>query len=326
MIKDESKEDYEMFYSLNKHPSFNSLTSSNKIELLELINKTKLNAEKGHWLINNSELELVLPEFANGSFSNVYDCNWRGTKIALKKPKNNKITNFVEFLKEIDVWSSLRHPNLVQFLGISFNDNYDEVSILMEKIEGTNLKDYIKKPNGSLSYTKKKHIIYELIKIFNFLHKCNPPIIYRDLKPENILITKDCTLKLADFGLSKYYTVDVCGNYIMTGGTGTLRYMAPEVYLHEPYTLKVDIYSLGMIMYYIITDERPFNNYDTTLMDNYFRTSDLIFSTSKIKNKEIRALVNKCIDKDPYNRLDINELQKEWNEIFTGDNKNCIIS
>ena len=46
MIKDESKEDYEMFYSLNKHPSFNSLTSSNKIELLELINKTKLNAEK----------------------------------------------------------------------------------------------------------------------------------------------------------------------------------------------------------------------------------------------------------------------------------------
>ena len=85
--------------------------------------------KKGHWLINNSELELVLPEFANGSFSNVYDCNWRGTKIALKKPKNNKITNFVEFLKEIDVWSSLRHPNLVQFLGISFNDNYDEVSI-----------------------------------------------------------------------------------------------------------------------------------------------------------------------------------------------------
>ena len=48
-------------------------------------------------------------------------------------------------------------------------------------------------------------------------------------------------------------------------------------------------------------------------MDNYFRTPDLIFSTSKIKNKEIRALVNKCIDKDPNNRLDINELQKEWN-------------
>ena len=159
MIKDESKEDYEMFYSLNKHPSFFKLTSSNKIELLELINKTKLNAEKGHWLINNSELELVLPEFANGSFSNVYDCNWRGTKIALKKPKNNKITNFVEFLKEIDVWSSLRHPNLVQFLGISFNDNYDEVSILMEKIEGTNLKDYIKSQTVLYLYEKETYYL-----------------------------------------------------------------------------------------------------------------------------------------------------------------------
>jgi serine/threonine protein kinase len=316
----------EIFLSLNKNPSFNKLDSFNKNQIIELITNTKKNAEHGHWLIDDSELNIDYPEFASGSFSNIYNCNWRGSRIAIKKPKTSKIYNFLDFLKEISVWSSLRHPNLVQFMGISFDNDYKGISILMEKVDGINLSEYLKKPTMSLSYTKKNHITSELINVINFLHNCKPPIIYRDLKPENVLIAKDFTIKLTDFGLSKYYTIDSSGNYVMTGGTGTMRYMAPEVYLNKPYSLKVDVYSLGLIIYYLFTDEKPFNDYNTESLQNYFNNEQLIFSTTKIKNKKIRTIVNKSINRDDKLRYDIRSLHKEWFSYMNqNQNQGCLV-
>tara|TARA_B100000085_G_scaffold275962_1_gene294490 strand:- start:7110 stop:8099 length:990 start_codon:yes stop_codon:yes gene_type:complete len=311
-VEEPDSNNEEIFLSLNKNPSFSKLDNLNKNEIIELITNTKKNAENGHWLIDESELNIIYPEFASGSFSNIYNCNWRGSKIAIKKPKTSKIYNFLDFLKEINVWSSLRHPNLVQFMGISFNNDYNDISILMEKIDGVNLHEYLKKSTMSLSFSKKSHIASQLINVINFLHNCKPPIIYRDLKPENVLITKECMVKLTDFGLSKYYTIDTSGNYVMTGGTGTLRYMAPEVYLNKPYTLKVDIYSLGLILYYLFSDEKPFNDYNTESLKNYFNNEELIFSTIKIKNKKIRTIINKCINKNDKDRIDINLLHQDW--------------
>lgn len=335
MITDNTKDDDFLFLSLNKHPSFGQLSQEEKNSLVNLIQKIREDGASGYWLISSSELEINNDPFAYGSFSTVHDCVWRGGNVAIKKPRYNKINNLAEFLREIEVWSTIRHPNLVQFMGASFNETKEEIYIIMEKINGNNLKQCV----GKLNLNKKYILINQLIALFKFLHNCNPPIIYRDLKPENILIDNNNNIKLSDFGLSKHYITDDHGedddgngdgdsnndNYLMTPQTGTLRYMAPEVFLKRPYNLKVDIYSLGLIIYFIITNENPFNSYSKKDIESYFNKDDSMFSTKKINNKEIRTIINNCINKDVAERWDINKLYNEWNSLTQSGFK-CVIS
>lgn len=344
MITDNTKDDDFLFLSLNKHPSFGQLSQEEKNSLVNLIQKIREDGASGYWLISSSELEINNVPFAYGSFSTVHDCVWRGGNVAIKKPRYNKINNLAEFLREIEVWSTIRHPNLVQFMGASFNETKEEIYIIMEKINGNNLKQCV----GKLNLNKKYILINQLIALFKFLHNCNPPIIYRDLKPENILIDNNNNIKLSDFGLSKHYITDGGGdgngdgdgdgdgngdgdgdgnndNYLMTPQTGTLRYMAPEVFLNRPYNLKVDIYSLGLIIYFIITNENPFNSYSKKDIESYFNKDDSMFSTKKINNKEIRTIINNCINKDVAERWDINKLYNEWNSLTQSGFK-CVIS
>lgn len=319
--------DDDSFLQLTKHPSFADLSPMSKNKITKLLQDTIIKAKEGKWLIPNNEIVVQYPPFAKGTFSCIHNCEWRGLTIAVKKPKYKKISNMVDFLQEIQIWNTLRHPNLVQFLGISLNHIEDEITILMEKCEGTNLKHFLENSKMSNSVSKKKNIITQLIVIINFLHNCNPPIIYRDLKPENILIDKNNNIKLTDFGLSKYFSVDENGSYIMTGNTGTLRYMAPEVYYNKKYNLNVDIYSLGLIIYYIYTNEMPFNGYTPDKLDNYFSSDDLIMSTKKIADKKIRSIVNKCIDKDPNKRYCTKQLVDDWyNLCEVKPEGKCIIS
>ena len=95
-----------------------------------------------------------------------------------------------------------------------------------------------------------------------FLHQCKPPIIHRDLKPDNILIADNGSFKLADFGLSKMCLSEGRGQYQMTGETGTLQYMAPEVMRSEHYDKSVDIYSFALVLWFLIHGENPLH--DTT--------------------------------------------------------------
>jgi serine/threonine protein kinase len=314
------------FEEIKKHPSFSDLTTNKQEELNNLIKNTIEDAKIGKWLINYKELEIESDAFASGTFSTIHNCKWRGLKIAVKKAKTNKIMNILEFLNEACVWSTLRHPKLVQFIGVSFiNDN---VCILLEKVEGKNLKEYLQSKTSSKSMLKKKEIISQLINIVKFLHNCNPPIIYRDLKPENILIDNYGNIKITDFGLSKYYKTTEDDNYIMTGNTGTVRYMAPEVYRSEKYDLKVDVYGLGLIMYYVITNEEPFIGNTIESMKIFFDMSDVIFSTRKVANKELRKIVNKCIDKNAEERYTIDDLYIMWSNFISTSSRSsggCVI-
>jgi serine/threonine protein kinase len=92
-----------------------------------------------------------------------------------------------------------------------------------------------------------------------FLHQRHPPLIHRDLKPSNLLLTRDGRLKVADFGLATIVRVTgkMGDSYAMTGGKGTLRYMAPEVLLNECYNSSVDVYSFALVLWYMCTGTKP---------------------------------------------------------------------
>jgi len=294
--------------NLPSYPSFVAMTPKDRSDILARIEKISQMGDSQKWLINFDEMEIDSVPFASGSNSSVHKCKWRGTNIVVKKPKIKKIKILEDLLREIEIWSTLRHPNLVQFLGASIKLEHDDFYILMEKIPGRELGKIIE---GTLHNHQKKTICSQLIEAITFLHHCKPPVIFRDLKPDNILIDDHMGLKLTDFGLSRYVPTD--SQYIMTGNTGTTRYMAPEVYLNQVYDLRADVYSLGMIFYYIYTQKLPFSGYNLDTIDTYFRQPDLLFSTSLVRNKQFRSIVNNCIEKNKEKRWDIDKVSKNFN-------------
>jgi serine/threonine protein kinase len=213
----------------------------------------------GKFFIPINELKIEKDILANGQFSEVHKCMWRGTEIVIKKPKKYTHQNIHDFLIEVEVWSTLRHPNIAQFLG--FSADTKNLIILMERIKGKTLTQHLT-DWGIFPLIDSTKVCKQLIQLVNFLHSCNPPVIYRDLKPDNIMIDQNGNVKLIDFGLSRFIDTSEKEVSQMTGGTGTYRYMAPEVVKYEPYDSRADIYSLGIVMAYIMKRKLPLQNVD----------------------------------------------------------------
>jgi len=106
----------------------------------------------------------------------------------------------------------------------------------------------------------KARDIAEALHYLHFICHRGATIIHRDLKPDNIGFTSSGQLKLFDFGLCTCVNKRVSGtdSYALTGNTGSLRYMAPEVALRKPYTEKVDVYSFGVMIWQMAKDRVPF--------------------------------------------------------------------
>ena len=314
------------FLPLDKYPSFNQLQFHDKETLINKITSLFTKGLHEKWLIEESELT-IKGKIGEGNFSVVHECIWRGLSIAAKRTKMKKIAILNDLLHEINLWSGLRHPCLVQFLGVSYNRNDNEFFLLMERINGVNLTQLIDRKNMSaMKDYQKQHICSQIINVFQFLHSCKPAIIYRDLKPDNIMIDKHGNVKLTDFGLSRFMPED--DSFKMSGETGSIRYMAPEVFLGQHYNLKADVYSLGLVIYYIYTGIKPFNEYTTATIGTYFNSPEFIFSTKKIKDKKIRYIVNMCIQRNIEERWEIETLANEFSKINkkNASNQECLLS
>ena len=152
------------FTVLSKYPSFQDLENKKQKELIKKINDTIKKGKTEKWLIDEVELEIQYPPIARGSGSFIHNCIWRDSTIVIKRPNTKKVSLLKDLFKEIDIWSTLRHPNLVQFLGISFNREMNDFYILMEKIDGINLKQFINNKHDSNISNNNKFYIY----LFNY--------------------------------------------------------------------------------------------------------------------------------------------------------------
>ena len=298
---DEETDDITHCKPLNQFPSFVNMDEKNKINTYQIYLDIKNKSIAEQWFIDFSELKIEATPFANGSCGNVYYCKWRGTNIVVKNILNQKLKDFLCFMNEIKVLSSLRHPNLSQFLGMSISQD-GKCYMLLEKIEGISLKKYI--TESTVSRVTKLKIIQQISLAINFLHQCKPPVIFRDLKPDNIMINKkNHHITLLDFGLSRFLPISNNNNldttFELTGETGTFRYMAPEVYKCLPYNLSADIYGLGLLIFFVYSQEIPFQQYSLNELNVYMNKSDMLYSTSNIKCKKIRQIINLCLQKNP---------------------------
>ena len=167
---------------------------------------------------------------------------------ALKILKNEEITHkqLQHFIGEYEIMNALKHPNILKAYGIFYGDEENPASILLEYCPN-NLYKAIK--NKTLTKVERVCFIYEITSGMKFIHKNH--IIHRDIKPSNILISKEGHIKITDFGISKLISTD---EETMTTGIGTQKFMAPEIINEIEYDEKVDIYSFGVLIYFIISN------------------------------------------------------------------------
>lgn len=192
---------------------------------------------------------------------------WNGTQVVVKSSLGNDFDFTEELLHEIEVLSSLRHPDLVMFLGACLEPD-QPIMCITEYLSGGDLERYMKMQRQQTVWHPGLQQVLQwssaVARALAFLHNRRVPILHRDLKPLNLLLTKHLDIKVADLGISK--VLEGRGDlsdrgYKMTGGVGSWRYMAPEVLRHQQYNEKVDIFAFALIMYFISSGQQPFSQW-----------------------------------------------------------------
>ena len=157
------------------------------------------------------------------------------------------------FLAESRAIAMLSHPNIVSIYDVGHVDDEDgEIEyIVMELIDGITLKQYIKK-RGQLNWKESLHFSTQIAKALSHAHERG--IIHRDIKPQNIMLLKDGSIKVADFGIAALQ--DSLGD--SDEALGSVHYMAPEQSKGAAADARSDIYSLGVVMYEMLTGQYPY--------------------------------------------------------------------
>ena len=239
----------------------------------------------------------MLDDLGEGIFGSVKLGVEKKTKerVAIKiiKKKKAKPSDIELVRTEIDVMKLCHHPNVVHLLDHFENAEY--IFIVMEYIRGGRLTDYMKEKKFNFSEKRAAELIYEIAVGVKYLHKYG--IIHRDLKPDNIMLTEANDkghIKIMDFGLSK-----ILGKKEKTSdGFGTLTFVSPEVLIRKPYNKEIDIWSIGVILYLMLSGDLPFDDPQKKFGN---------------KSKEVIDLIKRCLTKEPKDRIKVDEIIKsDW--------------
>ena len=198
-------------------------------------------------------------ELGRGSYAAVYAVEYKGLTCAAKKfhPTLNKQHYSVRrFQEECAILSRLRHPNIVQFLGVYQQPDSTIPALVMECLPMTLtqcLDQYGVLPN-EIGYSILKDVALAL----SYLHQHDPPIIHRDLSANNVLITHGMTAKISDLGVAKMLDLNPKVMQVMTKGPGNICYMPPEAFEEEAhYDCKLDAFSYGVLMVHLFSGQWP---------------------------------------------------------------------
>jgi serine/threonine protein kinase len=256
-----------------------------------------------NYFINYDEFSLKI-KVGEGGFGEVFLGFWHGKKIAVKKltVKNSKfMDNLNKFINEINIISSLRHPNIVLYMGASIEkDNY---YMITEYLPRGSLFDYIHRDRGKITEREQINIAYEIAVALKYLHSRN--VIHCDLKSSNILIDDNWKIKIGDFGLSRFLKKELEGN---SGRIGTPHWMAPEILKGKKYEHSADIFSFGMIMWEILSLEIPYYGINPYQVISLVADQRKIVQVPKEGHPEIRKLIKQCIEYDSSKRPKLDDI------------------
>lgn len=193
----------------------------------------------------------------SGGMANVYraydnkDKRWVAIKI-LKEEFSENSEFLKRFRNESRAIAVLSHPNIVKVYDVSFGDRIQY--IVMEYIEGITLKEYISH-NGALPWKEVVHFTTQILMALQHAHSNG--IVHRDIKPQNIMLLQNGTIKVTDFGIARFSQSET--QTVTDKALGSVHYIAPEQAKGEFTSDKADIYSVGVMMYEMLTGQLPFD-------------------------------------------------------------------
>ena len=243
------------------------------------------------------------------------DKNYKELLFAIKTLKKEGIPQYqFNLLKsEVNILSNLDHPNIVKYFG-TFEDEFF-IHLVMEYLKGHDLDKIISLKNYT-GFDEKNmcQIIQQLLKALAFIHSKN--IIHRDIKPENVLFSNKrnySSLKLIDFGLATFAQQD-------NKSVGTPFYMAPET-IDGHSTFESDIWSVGVIVYQMITSKLPFETGDKDNQALYHKIKNDDYNRDILNeiecSDEVKDFIYQSLQKDVTMRLTINDaLNHPWIQKF----------
>lgn len=194
-----------------------------------------------------------------GGMANVYKGTdmQTGKLVAVKVLKQEYVNNpdlVRRFKNEAKAISLLNHPNITKVYDVSVSDELQY--IVMEYIEGITLKEYMEYRAKALTYKETVHFIMQILAALQHAH--DKGIVHRDIKPQNIMLLADGTIKVMDFGIARFSRSE--SRTITDKAIGSVHYISPEQARGNPTDLRADLYSVGVMMYEMLSGTLPFES------------------------------------------------------------------
>ena len=257
----------------------------------------------------------------DGGFSVVHLGRLDGKAVAVKRLYRHWDDTVLQgFRNECDLLERVEHPHVVGFKGAFYDKTTDEPILVMELMT-ENLQQYLERNRGQLSRQKQLEICIQIVRGLRFLHMRSPPIVHRDLTDKNILLDADGMVKIGDLGQSRLKTAE----YFTTSLPGQVSFMPPEAAVagNSHYNEKVDIFSLGVLMLEIATQQPPRRDLTGigTVQESVRRREDL----SKVdEDHPLRPLIVSCLNDNPKDRPDIISVHTQLLAMVDGDKVICL--
>ena len=271
-------------------------------------------------LVLNGVSKLDRKELGRGAYGRVYAVNYHGTICAAKEIHSILVEEVGEvemrrtvesFMRECHQISTLRHPNVIQFLGVYYPVGAGGVQermrlpVMVMEMMVDSLTSLVDK-HEKIPVPLKFSIVYDVSLGLCYLHNHDPPIVHRDLSPNNILLTAHHVAKISDLGVAKVIKAD--SRKTMTKAPGTVDFMPPESLANSPmYGPPMDVFSFAGIVLHTFNQEWP---RPAELVQYDHKTRKMV-ALSEVERRQqyldklrgeaevLRPLVEECLDYDP---------------------------
>ena len=281
-----------------------------------------------HLKVPSLQIKRTGVELGKGSYGKVFEVDYNG-KLCAAKEIHSLLLELAtgegaaklkdDFLRECQLWSTLRHPNVVLFLGIYYpsTDESGLPIMLLEKMYES-VTSLIEK-HDNIPLLVKLSILHDVSLSLRYLHGHNPVVIHRDLSPNNILVTSHLEAKITDLGVAKVMTT-TGGTKTLTKTPGTSVFMPPEASDDKPvYGPPLDVFSFGGVILFVTSRQWP-NPKPWSQIDP--KTKKRIFLSNEVQRRQhyidmmsgsdadLKPLVMLCLEDDPELRPSVKDISE----------------